>query len=117
VEVDAARRCGVSERNGVQDAAPMAPVDPARAAARGRIEKRRNLVGGVVAYVVVNAALVGVWAVSGRGYFWPGWVLALWGAGMVLGLWDYVRKPISEADVDAELRRGGRSDLHAHDGT
>jgi hypothetical protein len=81
------------------------PADSARALARKRIEKRRNLQGGLVAYVVVNAALVGIWAVTGGGYFWPGWVLAMWGVGMVLGFWDYVRRPISEADVEAELRR------------
>lgn len=86
-------------------AEPTTPRDPARTEARKRIEKRRNLVSGTVAYVVVNAALVGVWAATGGGYFWPGWVLAGWGAGMVLGFWDYLRRPISEEDVDAELRR------------
>ena len=79
--------------------------DLARSEARKRIEKRRNLLATLVAYVVVNAALVGVWAVTGRGYFWPGWVMALWGVGMVLGLFDYLRRPITEADVDAELQR------------
>jgi hypothetical protein len=80
-------------------------TDPARAAARKRIEKRRGLQAGMVAYVVVNAFLVAVWAMTGRGYFWPGWVIAGWGVGMAFALWDYVRGPISEADVDAELRR------------
>jgi hypothetical protein len=32
-------------------------------------------------------------------------VIAGWGVGMAFALWDYVRGPISEADVDAELRR------------
>lgn len=81
------------------------PGDSARALARKRVEKRRNLQGGVVAYVVVNAALVAIWAVTGGGYFWPGWILALWGVGMVLGIWDYLRRPVSEEDVEAELRR------------
>lgn len=81
------------------------PTDSAREFARKRVQKRRNLQGGLVAYVVVNAFLVGVWAVTGAGYFWPGWVLAGWGVGMVLGLWDYVRGPVTEADVDDEVRR------------
>ena len=81
------------------------PSDSARALARRRIEKRRGLQGGLVAYVVVNAALVAVWAATGGGYFWPGWVLGLWGVGMVLGIWDYLRRPVSESDVDAEARR------------
>lgn len=74
-----------------------------RDSARKRIEKRRNLQGGLVAYFVVNAFLVGVWAMSGRGYFWPAWVIGGWGMGMLLGLWDYVRGPITDVDIDREL--------------
>ncbi len=77
--------------------------DTDREAARKRIEKRRNLQGGLVAYVVVNAFLVGVWAMTGRGYFWPAWVIGGWGVGMLLGLWDYVRGPITEVDIAREL--------------
>ena len=80
--------------------------DSQRDLARKQIQKRRNLQGGLVAYIVFNAFLVGVWAMSGGGYFWPGWVLAGWGVAMALGLWDYFRGPITEADVDEELRRG-----------
>lgn len=100
-----------TERTPVGGSGPPAPppvTDSARVLARKRIEKRRGLQGGLVAYVVVNAALVGIWVVTGGGYFWPGWILALWGVGMVLGFWDYVRRPISEDDVEAELRRMGR---------
>jgi len=82
---------------------------PDRAAARKRIEKRRGLQGGFVAYVVVNAFLVVVWALTGAGYFWPAWIMAGWGVGMLLGLWDYLRGPINDADVDAEMRRMHRS--------
>jgi hypothetical protein len=39
------------------------------------VVKRRNLANGLVAYVVINAFLVGIWATTGQGYFWPGWVL------------------------------------------
>lgn len=76
-----------------------------REAARQRLTKRRNLVNGLVAYAVFNAFFVGVWAMTGQGYFWPGWILGGWGAGMVLAVWDYFRRPITEADVDRELRR------------
>jgi hypothetical protein len=81
------------------------PIDSARAAARKRIEKRRGLQGGMVAYVVVNAFLVLVWAMTGAGYFWPAWIIAGWGVGMLLGLWDYLRGPVTDADVDDEVRR------------
>lgn len=81
-----------------------------RDAARKRIEKRRNLQGTFVAYVIINAFLVGVWAMTGQGYFWPAWMIAGWGVAMLLGLWDYLRGPVTEADVDRELDhlRAGR---------
>jgi 2TM domain len=86
----------------------MSTDDPARALARKRIEKRRNLQGGLVAYFVINAFLVAVWALTGAGYFWPGWIIGGWGIGMLLGLWDYLRGPVTDADIDNELRRMGR---------
>ncbi len=79
--------------------------DAERTAARKRIEKRRGLQGGFVAYIVINAFLVGVWALTGRGYFWPAWIIAGWGVGMLLGLWDYLRGPLTEADIDRELQQ------------
>ncbi len=77
----------------------------ARAFARKRIEKRRSLQAGLVAYVVINAFLVAVWAMTGAGYFWPAWVIAGWGVGMLLGLWDYLRGPVTDRDIDDELDR------------
>jgi hypothetical protein len=45
-------------------------------------------------------------ALTGAGYFWPAWVIASWGAGLVLHAWDtFLRRPVTDADVDAELRR------------
>ncbi len=74
--------------------------------ARKRVQARRDLVTHIVAYVVINALLIGVWALTGRGYFWPAWVLAGWGVGLVLNIWEvFGRRPVTEADVDAELHR------------
>ena len=73
--------------------------------ARKRIERKRKLRGDFVAYVVINAFLVGVWAATGFGYFWPGWVLAGWGVLLLLDAWSvYYRKPLTEEDIDRELR-------------
>jgi hypothetical protein len=95
------------ERPGIPGGTPGTPVDQARRDAVRRLEKRRAWTRSFLAYCVVNAFLVGIWAVSGRGYFWPGWVLAGWGIGEVMSYWDpFRRKPISEADIDAELRHG-----------
>jgi hypothetical protein len=80
-----------------------------REQARERVQARRDFASHVVAYIVINAFLVGAWALTGGGYFWPAWVLAAWGAGLVLHAWDaFVRRPIIDADVDAELRRHRR---------
>ena len=77
----------------------------ARRQARKRLEKKRSLQGGLVAYIVINAFLIGIWAVTGAGYFWPGWVLAGWGVALILGFWDYSCRPITDADIDEEVRR------------
>jgi 2TM domain-containing protein len=81
--------------------------DELRKQARQRVQKRRDLSAHLVTYVVVNLMLVGIWAISGGGYFWPAWVLLGWGVGLVLNIWDvYFRRPVTEADVEREMQRG-----------
>jgi len=88
------------------DAGSSAEVSTERDAARQRLQVRRDFSAHLVAYVVVNAFLVAIWAMTGAGYFWPAWVLCSWGIGLVLHAWDaFVRRPITESDVDAEVRR------------
>ena len=82
------------------------PVDRAYVDARKRVEAKRNFTANLVAYVVVNAFLIGVWAFTGQGYFWPAWVLGAWGIGVVMHWWDaFVRRPVTDDDVRAELER------------
>ena len=77
-----------------------------REQARKRVEKKHKFRGDVVAYVVVNVLLVGVWAVTGAGYFWPGWVLAGWSVLLLLDASNvYFRRPITEQEIDEEIRR------------
>ena len=45
--------------------------DPDRLEARKRLEARRGFTSNAVAYVVINAFLIGIWALTGAGYFWP----------------------------------------------
>ena len=61
----------------------------------------------VVAYVIVNAFLILIWAVSGEGYFWPVWVLGGWGLGLAFsGYAAYGhRGVIGDAEVDREMTR------------
>ncbi len=85
----------------------MAVSEPdLRKEAMRNVRKRRELGAHIVAYVVVNAALVGIWALGGRGYFWPAWVMLGWGIGLVLNVWDvYFRRPVTEHDIQREMDR------------
>jgi hypothetical protein len=78
-----------------------------REAARRRVHDRRELSSDVVVYAVINTVLIVIWAVSGAGYFWPAWVLLVWGAFLVLRAWKAFvrRRRTTEADIDAEIRR------------
>jgi hypothetical protein len=77
-----------------------------RKLASERVHKRRDFAAHAVAYVVVNAMLIGIWAFTGAGYFWPAWVLFGWGVGLVLNFWDvYLRRPVTEHDIQQEMKR------------
>jgi hypothetical protein len=78
----------------------------ARDAAFERLKARRDFWAHLVAYVVFNGAMVLVWYVTGHGYFWPGWLLGLWGAGLVMHAWDvWIRRQITEEDIRREVDR------------
>ena len=73
-----------------------------------RLKDKRAFGQNVVAYVVVNAFLVGIWAIGDRGYFWPAWVMAGWGIGLVMHAYTvFFQHPITEEEIEREMRRGG----------
>jgi hypothetical protein len=79
-----------------------------REAARRRLAAKRDFTSHLVAYLVVNGFLVAIWAFTGAGYFWPVWVIGGWGIGLAMHAWEtFWHHPITEADVDTELRRHG----------
>lgn len=85
---------------------PAAAEMTDREAARVRVEKKHKFRADLVAYVVINLALVITWALSGFGYFWPGWILGIWGVFLLLDAWNaFYRRPVTEAEIDEELRR------------
>ena len=53
-----------------------------------RVKDRKRFYGGLATYLIVNAVLVVIWALSGQGYMWFLWPLGIWGV-FVLG--DYLR--------------------------
>jgi len=84
----------------------MTVDDDLRQEAKKRVEKRRDLGTHAVVFVVVNTMMIAVWAMTGGGYFWPGWVLAFWGIGLIMNVWDvYFRRPVTEHDIQREMQR------------
>ena len=76
------------------------------AEAKKRVTDRRDFGSHLVVYLVVNAFIVAIWVVTGAGYFWPAWLMGMWGIGLVLHGWEaFVRRPVTDDDVAAELRR------------
>jgi hypothetical protein len=74
--------------------------------ARARAVKKQKVRGDFVSYVIINALLVGIWAITGFGYFWPGWVLAIWGVLLALDVWQaFYRHEVTEEDIQRELLR------------
>lgn len=82
------------------------PSDEMRAFARKRIEERRGFVPHLLIYILVNAGLVAIWATTGQGFFWPGFVIGFWGIGVVMHAWNvFFNRPITEADIQREIQR------------
>jgi len=80
-----------------------------RDAALRRLKKQRDFSSHVVSYVIVNVVLVVIWYFSGRGYFWPMWVMIGWGIGVAFNAYDvYGRREITEEDIRREIERQRR---------
>ena len=77
-----------------------------------RLKKKRDFRTHLVTYVIINAFLIGIWAIGDRGFFWPGIVMAGWGVGLLLNARDAYGKPskvITEEQIQKEmedLRKG-----------
>lgn len=70
-----------------------------------RVKAKRDFKSHLLIYVVVNAALVIIWAASGAGYFWPVWSIGFWGLGVVFNWWGayHESRPISEEEIQREM--------------
>ena len=75
-----------------------------------RLKKRRDFHAHLLVYALVNGFVVAIWAITGSaGFFWPVFVMAAWGIGLVMNAWDvYWRPEITEQDIQHEMEREDR---------
>lgn len=73
-------------------------VEAERKALRKKFDKRERdrVVSELGAFITTNAIFVGIWAMTGAGYFWPGWMLFFWGITMVGNLASLVLNPVKK---------------------
>ncbi|MCM4084394.1 2TM domain-containing protein [Paractinoplanes hotanensis] len=85
------------------------PVD-LREAAVTRLRKKRDLQAHLLAFVLVNLFLNGIWLLTTPGgFYWPMFPLLGWGIGLAFHVWDvYVGSNPSEEAIRAEMDRLGR---------
>jgi 2TM domain len=74
------------------------------------LKKKQDFRLHVLVYVLVNALLVGIWAATGAGFFWPVFPIIGWGIALALNAREtYGRRSMSEDRIRREaerLRRG-----------
>ena len=81
-------------------APPQHPIDDSlRTAAVTRLKKKREFYAHLVAYVLVNAFLIALWAItSPDSIFWPVFPMLGWGIGLVFHAFDTYSKPTFNED-------------------
>jgi len=72
-----------------------------------RVKKRRDFWPHLLVYVMVNTLTVALWVMTDQGgFFWPIFLIAGWGIGLVMHAWDaFFRTEITQEDVDREIER------------
>jgi len=70
-----------------------------------QLKKKREFSADLFAYVLVNAFLVGIWAVTGSGFFWPIFPILGWGLGIFFHAWDVYQRPPTEDQIRKEMDR------------
>lgn len=81
-----------------------------RELARKRVGFRTHL----VVYLIVNTVLWILWYITGQGYIWPVWPMAMWGIGLLFNyLFDY--RPSTLLSEEEEYQRLKR-ETGSHEG-
>ncbi|MFD4196896.1 2TM domain-containing protein [Amycolatopsis thermoflava] len=85
----------------------MTDTEPGRRQlALARLKRKHDYYAHVLAFVLFNGFLVGIWALTGAGFFWPMFPLALWGFGLIMHTWDtFAPNSPSEKRIRREMDR------------
>lgn len=79
-----------------------------REAAIAHLKRKREFRTHLMAYVAVNGFLVAIWFLTrgnNGGHFWPAWVMAGWGIGLVMHAWETFQPPISEQAIQRQMEK------------
>jgi hypothetical protein len=70
-----------------------------------QIKKRRDFYAHLLVYLLMNGFFVVIWAITTMpGFFWPVFLIGIWGIGVVMNAWDvYGRSDIGEDDIRREM--------------
>lgn len=82
--------------------------DDAREIALKRLKAKRGFRGILITAVGVSALMVVIWLLSGRGYFWPIWVMFGLGIAVITSAWSAygpTSSPITEDEIQAEAEK------------
>ena len=87
---------------------PSTNDDDLRAEAIKRIKRKRDFVGHVIFFLIVNVGLWASWMLSGANThsLWPAWVTGIWLLILVIDAFKvYGERPISDQEISAEMLR------------
>jgi 2TM domain len=82
-----------------------AQLDREQMRAVAQVQRWHDFKAHVGAYLLINSALIIIWALTGGGAFWPGIPLAAWGLGLSSQHFLNSFSPITDERVRRELRR------------
>ena len=73
-----------------------------------QMQRWRDFGSQVLAYVIGSIVFIIIWAVQGKGFFWPIYPLLVWGLGVSVQHFTVViRGQITDEDVRRTLNRNG----------
>jgi 2TM domain-containing protein len=72
-----------------------------------QLKKRRDFYGHLLVFVLVNAAVITIWAMTNDGgFFWPIFLILGWGVGLVMNAWDvFYTSYEDEGQIQREIDR------------